>query len=56
MKIAKVYLNTNETFDIEILDSTTVIDICAILDNNVFFYDDDTCVACDSVVAFEIEG
>ena len=56
MRIVKVYLSTNETFDIEILDTTTVADICAMLDNNIFFHDDSTCVACDSVVAFEIEG
>lgn len=54
MRYVTVYITTGETFEIEILESTTVIDICKILNENVFFHDDTTCVRCENVIAFEL--
>jgi len=54
MAYCKVLLSTGEDVEIEILEKTTVLDICKILSECEFFHDEESCVRTDNVIYFEL--
>lgn len=49
-----IYMITGEIFSLTTDEDMTIVKFCELLNDNVYIYDEETCVKSDSVIAFTL--
>ena len=50
-----IYTITGEMFKMQTDEEMTIVKFCKLINDNIFVYDDETCVKSDSIIAFTLE-